>query len=78
VQVYFNGHRIPSSRLDLDSSRITFSLLPAEFAAGDAQRLGLVAAPFRPARVADSEDTRELALPVAAVTFSPVDGEERG
>jgi predicted dehydrogenase len=75
VQVFFNGRRIPASRLDFDSSRITFRLTPSEFSPGDQQRLGLVAAPFRPARVTDSDDARELALPVSSVAFSRVDGE---
>jgi hypothetical protein len=75
VQVFFNGRRIPARRLDLDASRIRFSLKPANFSAGATQRLGLVAAPFRPAEVADSDDDRELALPVSSVSFRRVDGE---
>jgi predicted dehydrogenase len=72
VQVFFNGRRIPASRLDLDSTRISFRLTPSEFSAGAAQRLGLVAAPFRPARVAASDDERELALPISSVDFKPL------
>jgi predicted dehydrogenase len=74
VQVYFNGRRIRASRLELDSTRIAFRLRPGEFSPG-AQRIGLIAAPFCPARVADSDDTRELALPVASVEFRRLQGE---
>jgi predicted dehydrogenase len=77
VQVFFNGRRIPASRLDLDSSRIAFGLRPSEFSGSDPQRLSLVAAPFRPAEVTDSDDTRELALPVSSVAFRRIDGSGR-
>jgi predicted dehydrogenase len=78
VQVFFNGRRIRASRLEVDSSRIAFGLKPKQFSAGHPQRLGLVAAPFRPAQLADSDDTRELALPVSSVAFRRVEGDGQG
>jgi predicted dehydrogenase len=75
VQVFFNGRRIRASRLDVDPSRITFRLTAGQFSRSEPQRLGLVAAPFRPAQVAVSEETRELALPVSSVAFRPLDGD---
>jgi predicted dehydrogenase len=77
VQVFFNGRRIPASRLDLGESRISFGLKPREFASGAPQRLALVAAPFRPEDVAGSEETRELALPVSSLSFRRIDGDGR-
>jgi predicted dehydrogenase len=77
VQVFFNRHRIPRSRLSVDSSRITFGLTPGEFAPGDVQRLGLVAAPFGTAVAEQSDEDRELALPVSSVAFRPVEGAGR-
>jgi predicted dehydrogenase len=74
VQVFFNGRRIRGSRLDLGSSRIAFTVKPSHFSGSDPQRLSLVAAPFRPAEVADSDETRELALPVSSVAFRRVEG----
>ncbi len=78
VQVFFNGRRIPGSRIELDASRIAFRLKASEFSNGGTQRLALVAAPFRPARVADSDDDRELALPVSSVDFEPLREVARG
>ncbi|HEY6670906.1 MAG TPA: glycosyltransferase family 2 protein, partial [Solirubrobacterales bacterium] len=75
VQVFFNGRRVRASRLDVDPSRITFRLTPRQFSRREPQRLGLVAAPFRPAEVAASEETRELALPVSSVAFRRLDGD---
>jgi hypothetical protein len=74
VQVFFNGRRIRRSRLDLDSSRIAFMVKPSQFSHSDPQRLSLVAAPFRPAEVTASDETRELALPVSSVAFHRVEG----
>jgi predicted dehydrogenase len=75
VQVFFNGRRIRRSRLELAESRITFGLKPSDFASGVPQRLSFVAAPFRPADVAGSEETRELALPVSSLSFHRIDGD---
>jgi len=77
VQVFFNGRRIRASRLDLDSSRITFGLTAGQFSRNDPQRLGLSAAPFRPAHLTDSGETRELALPISSIAFRRVDGDGR-
>jgi hypothetical protein len=75
VQVFFNGRRVRASRLDVDPSRITFRLTPRQFSRSEPQRLGLVAAPFRPAEAAASDETRELALPVSSVAFRRLDGD---
>jgi predicted dehydrogenase len=77
VQVFFNGRRIPASRMDLGESRIAFGLKSREFSPRASQRLGLVAAPFRPSEVAASDETRELALPVSSLAFRRVDGDGR-
>jgi hypothetical protein len=75
--VFFNGRRIRASRLDLDSSRITFRLTPRQFSRSDPQRLGLAAAPFRPGLLTESDAPRELALPVSSIVFRRVDGDGR-
>jgi len=78
VQVFFNGRRIPTRRVDMGERRISFGLKSGEFSSRASQRLTLVAAPFRPADVADSGDNRELALPVASLSFRRLDGDDPG
>ena len=77
IQVFFNGRRIPASRMDLGETRIAFVLKPREFSSRSPQRLGLVAAPFGPAEVAAGDETRELALPVSSLAFHRLDGDGR-
>jgi predicted dehydrogenase len=72
LQVYFNGRRVPHSRLDADAERIEFSIDRGRFTSNGDQRLAFVSASFRPSRVADSPDSRELALPVASIDFQPL------
>ncbi|HEX3561760.1 MAG TPA: Gfo/Idh/MocA family oxidoreductase [Solirubrobacterales bacterium] len=71
VQVFFNGTRVPSERLDVDPRLIRFAVEPEHFSEDPDQRLGLACMPFTPSRVADSPDSRELGLPVSSVSFEP-------
>ncbi len=74
LQVFFNGHRIVRSRLELDGRRISFPVEAEECSEDGDQRVALASASFRPSRVAESEDSRELGLPVSSVDFTRIDG----
>ena len=67
LEVRFNEHRIPGEDVRIDSGRIGFDLDPELFVDGPDQRLTLVSRRLATPR----QETRDLALPVAAIEFEP-------
>jgi hypothetical protein len=70
LQVFFNGRRVERSRLEIGTRRISFPIEAGDFNGESDQRLAFVSAGFRPSRIADSPDSRELALPISSINFT--------